>query len=64
MVKKGTMNDVYFLEKVEKSEIESILFIHSCVPKIKAFTYNLRYNHSILTSPYMKSFEDLLSQLI
>ena len=45
-------------------EVESILFIHSCVPMIKEFTYNLRYNHSVLTSPYMKAFEELLSQLI
>jgi hypothetical protein len=64
MVKNGTMDDVYILEKVAKTEIESILFIHSCVPMIKEFTYNLRYNHAVLTSPYMKAFEELLTQLI
>ena len=61
MVKNGTMDDVYILEKVKKEEVEQILFIHSCVPMIKEFTYNLRYNHSVLTSPYMKSFEELLT---
>jgi hypothetical protein len=64
MVKNGTMDDVYILEKVKKDEVEQILFIHSCVPMIKEFTYNLRYNHSVLTSPYMKAFEELLTQLI
>jgi len=64
MVKNGTMDDVYILEKVKKTEVESILFIHSCVPMIKEFTYNLRYNHSVLTSPYMKAFEELFTQLI
>jgi hypothetical protein len=40
------------------------LFIHSSVPKIKEFVYNLRYNKNLLTSPYMKKFEELLAGLI
>jgi len=64
LVKVGTMDDVYILEKVAKDEIESILVIQSCVPKIKEFSYNLRYNQNSLTSPYMKAFEMLLIQLV
>jgi hypothetical protein len=44
LVKNGTMDDVYILEKVKRDEIESIMFIQSCVPKIKEFSYNLRFN--------------------
>ena len=64
LTKNGTMDDVYILEKVDKEDIQSILFIHSCVPQIKEFTFNLRFKQQILTSPYMKGFEELLSQLI
>lgn len=40
----GTMDDVYIFEKVHKDEIDSILFIQSCVPQIKEFLFNLRFN--------------------
>jgi hypothetical protein len=64
MVKNGTMDDVYILEKVYNSEIKPILFIQSTVPQIKEFSYNLRYKPNTLTSPYMKEFEDLLIKLV
>ena len=32
LTKNGTMDDVYILAKVDKEDIQSILFIHSCVP--------------------------------
>jgi hypothetical protein len=59
------MDDVFILEKVSTEELQPVLFIHSCIPKIKEFTYNLRFTTSgSLSSPYMKSFEDLLQGLV
>ena len=58
------MDDVFILELVQIEEIKSVLFIHSCVPKIKEFVYNLRNHRAKLDSPYMKSFEDLLTGLV
>mmetsp|Transcript_11845 Transcript_11845/g.18234 ORF Transcript_11845/g.18234 Transcript_11845/m.18234 type:complete len:401 (-) Transcript_11845:5665-6867(-) len=64
LVKVGSMDDVYILEKVKQQEVQEVLFIHSCVPLIKEFSYNLRFDKNTLTSPYMKRFEDLLSGLV
>lgn len=64
LVKNGTMDDVFIFEKVSEGDIRSLLFVHSCVPKIKEFTHNLRFNQSELTSPYLKEFENLLIQLV
>ena len=60
----GTMDDVFIVEKADDDESKSVLFIHSCIPKIKEFTHNLRFNKEVLTSPYIKTFEDMLSGLI
>lgn len=54
------MDDVFIIEKVGQDELKAVLFIHSCIPKIKEFTYNLRFTSTTLSSPYMKTFEDLL----
>ena len=60
----GTMDDVFIVERTSDIEVKSVLFIHSCIPKIKEFTFNLRFNREVLTSPYIKTFEDMLSGLI
>ena len=60
----GTMDDVFIVERASDTEVKSVLFIHSCIPKIKEFTFNLRFNREVLTSPYIKTFEDMLSGLI
>lgn len=60
----GTMDDVFIVEKAHDDEVRSVLFIHSCIPKIKEFVHNLRFNQEVLTSPYIKTFEDMLSGLI
>lgn len=60
----GTMDDVFIVERAADEEVKSVLFIHSCIPKIKEFTHNLRFNREVLTSPYIKTFEDMLSGLI
>ena len=41
-----------------------MLFIHSCIPKIKEFSFNLQYNTSTMSSPYLKTFEELLRGLV
>lgn len=64
LIKGGSMDDVFILELTDIEEINSVLFIHSCVPKIKEFVYNLRNHRAKLDSPYMKAFEDLLSGLV
>lgn len=64
MIKIGSMDDVFIIEKVGQDELKSVLFIHSCIPKIKEFTYNLRFSSTTLSSPYMKTFEDLLQGLV
>ena len=64
LIRGGSMDDVFILELVNIEEINSVLFIHSCVPKIKEFVYNLRNHRERLDSPYMKAFEDLLSGLV
>jgi hypothetical protein len=64
IIKDGSMEDVFILEKVEKEELNAVLFIHSCVPKIKEFMYNLRERPQVLTSPYLKEFEELITGLI
>jgi hypothetical protein len=60
MIKGGSMDDVFIIEKVSQEELQAVLFIHSCIPKIKEFTFNLRFSSTTLSSPYMKTFEDLL----
>ena len=60
MIKGGSMDDVFIIELVSIEEVNSVLFIHSCVPKIKEFVYNMRNFRAKLDSPYMKAFEDLL----
>ena len=64
LIKGCSMDDVFILELVHIEEINSVLFIHSCVPKIKEFVFNLRNHRVKLDSPYMKSFEDLLLGLV
>ena len=44
MIKDGTMDDVFIIEKADIEEVNSVFFIHSCVPEIKQFTHNLRFN--------------------
>jgi len=58
------MDDVFIVERSSSEETKSVLFIHSCIPKIKEFTHNLRFEQHILTSPYIKGFEEMLSGLI
>ena len=45
MVRVGTMDDVFIIEKAATEENEAVLYLHSLVPKIKRFTYDLRFNH-------------------
>jgi hypothetical protein len=40
------------------------MYVHSSIPKIKEFIYDLRVRNHILTSPYMKKFEEILTDLI
>jgi hypothetical protein len=42
MIKNGSMDDVFILKKFDLQEVRNILFIHSCVPKIKEFIYYVR----------------------
>lgn len=64
MIPLGSMDDVFILEKVDTNLVNSILFIHSCVPPIKEFIFLVRTDPMSLKSPYMKNFEDLLSKLV
>lgn len=64
LIKGGSMDDVFIIEKADPEQIRSVLFIHSCVPKIKEFTHNLRFNQEVLTSPYMKEFEEMMAGLV
>ena len=64
MVRVGSMDDVFIIEKVDVKEVEAVLFIHSCIPKIKEFSFNLQYNTSTMSSPYLKTFEELLRGLV
>ena len=42
MIHNGSMDDVFILEKFNQEEVAKILFVASCVPKIKEFVYSLR----------------------
>lgn len=64
IIKDGSMDDVFVIEKVENAYVYPVLFIHSCVPKIKEFLANMKFNPKVLTSPYMKEFEELLTGLV
>jgi len=64
MIQYGSMDDVYILEKFNALEVKNILFIQSSVPKIKEFIFYIRNDPIQLKSPYMKAFEELLSQLV
>lgn len=37
LVTSGGMDDVFILEKFNRTEIQKILFVQSCIPKIKEF---------------------------
>lgn len=60
----STMDDVYILQKYKIDQVNRILYLQSCVPKIKEFTYNLRLCPIDLKPPYIKVFEELLRKLI
>lgn len=64
MIPIGSMDDVFVLQKFNATEIKSILFVHSCVPRIKEFIYIIRNEPLQLKSPYMKNFEDLLVKMV
>ncbi len=64
LASRSGMDDVFILEKVNEEEVKTVLFVHSCVPKIKEMIYNLRRDPTKLKSPYMKSFEELLMKLV
>lgn len=64
MIKVGSMDDVFILDKATNEEMTAVLFLHSLVPKIKRFTFDLRYNHDSLTSPYMKAFEEIMCLMV
>ena len=64
LIKNGSNDDNFILERSSLEETRSVLFIHSCVPKIKEFVHNLRFHQEILTSPYIKTFEEMLSGLV
>lgn len=64
LVMEGTMDDVFIIEKVDYDYVSPVLFIHSCIPKIKEFISNLKFNPKELTSPYMKEFEELITSLV
>ena len=44
--------------------MKKILFLQSCVPKIKEFVINLRDNPVDLKPPYIKIFEELLVKMV
>ena len=58
------MDDVFIIEKVGPDELQSVLFIHSCVPQIKTFVHNLKFKPEELTSPYMQGFTEMLQELV
>ena len=60
----GSMDDVFAIQKHDLNEVKSILFVHSCVPRIKEFIYIIRNDPFSLKSPYMKSFEELLVKMV
>lgn len=60
----STMDDVYILQKFSIEKVKRILYLQSCVPKIKEFTYNLRLSPVDLKPPYIKVFEELLGRLV
>lgn len=64
MSEHSSMDDVFILEKFKEEEVKNILFIQSSVPKIKEFIYFLRYKSDQINSPYLKRFEELLTELI
>lgn len=64
IIKEGSMDDVFIIEKVDKEYVNPVLFIHSCIPMIKQFISNLKFNPKELTSPYMKEFEELITGLV
>lgn len=37
-------DDIFILRKAEEQEVYDVLFIHSCVPTLKNFVYNIRKN--------------------
>ena len=63
MINQASMDDVFILDKYDPNEIRANLFIQSCVPPIKEFLYISRLKANDLRGPYMKRFEDLLSQM-
>ena len=64
MIPRGSMDDVFILEKFSYEEVGKLMFIQSCVPIIKEFIFTIRVRQGDLKGPYMKMFEDLLSQMV
>jgi hypothetical protein len=64
LIHHGTMDDVYILQKYDMEEVRKILFLQSCIPKIKEFVINLRDNPVDLKPPYIKIFEELLVKMV
>lgn len=58
------MDDVFILDKYDFNEVRANLFLQSCVPRIKEFIYVTRVRPNDLRGPYMKGFEDLLTQML
>ena len=59
------MNDVFVPIKCEREEIETVLFIQSAVPKIKAFLECLRAGDTdTLNLPFLIGIQELLKSLI
>ena len=58
-------DDIFILRKADESEINDVLFIHSCVPTLKNFIYNVRMNQlDKFNVGYMTHLEKILSNLI
>ena len=64
LVKRGSNDDVFIIEKYDQDEVRKILFIQSGVPRIKEFIYNVRCTPNNLKSPYMKAFEELVGRYV
>ncbi len=57
--------DVFVLKKADQTEVSEVLFIHSCVDKLKFYLYYLRKRLSgNLTLAYFNTLEEILSNLI
>lgn len=58
-------DDVFILKKAPQKEVQDIMFIHSCIPVLKQFIFQIRRKQiEKFSLPYFSHFEKLLGSLI